>query len=221
MAIESNETSGVQQLIDKLREEGVEQGKGEADALLNEARHKATEMLDNARIEADTIAAEARREADRMKASGLDSLKLASRDVILSVKESFRAEFVSKIRQLVGHTMHDREFLEKLILAIAGRAVPHEDGKPIEVLLPDHPVTVEQLRQEPASTDDDSISQFALGLAADVLRDGITFASGHAGATGVSVRLIDEDVQIELTDETITELLMQHLLPRFRAIIGE
>jgi hypothetical protein len=33
------------------------------------------------------------------------------------------------------------------------------------------------------------------------------------------VRLVDEDVQIDLTESAISELLLRHMLPRFRALL--
>ena len=57
--------------------------------------------------------------------------------------------------------------------------------------------------------------------AADVLREGLTFGVSDEAAAGVTVRLLEEDVEIELTDETVTALLMEYMLPRFRAILEQ
>jgi hypothetical protein len=35
----------------------------------------------------------------------------------------------------------------------------------------------------------------------------------------VRIQLTQNDVQFELTDETITSLLMQYLIPRYRAVL--
>lgn len=220
MAEETVKSSGVQELIDRLREEGVAKGHSEAETLLAEARKESMQILDDAKRKADEMLADARRETEQMKKAGTEALRLASRDVLLSVRESFQEEFVAKVRQLVSHTLQDRSFLEKLILEIAGRAVPRDADKPIEILLPDEPATVDDLRRHPESLEEDTLSRFAMGLAGDVVRDGVTFATNRETGTGVCVKLVEDDVQIELTDETLTELLMQHLLPRFQAILN-
>ena len=46
---------GVQQLIDRLKSEGVEEGKQQAEALLTAAKQEAAAIVDAARAEADTI----------------------------------------------------------------------------------------------------------------------------------------------------------------------
>ena len=58
---EKERSSGVQELIDHLREKGVEEGKEQADQLVADARRRATEMLDKARREAEEILQHARR----------------------------------------------------------------------------------------------------------------------------------------------------------------
>jgi len=221
MSTEPKESSGVQELIDRLREEGVTKGQGEAEALLTESRKKSMQILDDARREADEILAKARSESERTKESGHEALRLASRDVILKLKESFHQEFENRVRRLVAHRLQDQTFLDRLILEIARRAVPEDEGKPMEVLLPGDAVTVEQLQGAAGKAEEGTLAHFVLGLAADVLREGLTFGVSDETSAGVKVRLLEEDVEIELTDETVTALLMEYMLPRFRAILEQ
>lgn len=48
-------SSGVEALIEQLRDQGVQRGREEAELLLKDARQKATQMLDEARHEAELI----------------------------------------------------------------------------------------------------------------------------------------------------------------------
>jgi V/A-type H+-transporting ATPase subunit E len=36
---------------------------------------------------------------------------------------------------------------------------------------------------------------------------------------GIRIRLVDRDVEIDLTDASVAALLLQHLQPRFRAFL--
>lgn len=214
------ESSGVQELIDRLRDEGVAKGRDEAEHLTTEARKQSMEILDQARQEAEEILDKARREAAQIKHSGDEALRLASRDVILRLKESFHQEFENKVRNLVGCELKDQGFLERLILEISRRSMPEEEGKAIEILLPAGDISNGNLANE-SSDKNEPLSQFVLGLAAEVLREGLTFGESESISTGVTIRLLEEDVEIELTDETVTALLMQFMLPRFRRILEE
>jgi len=219
MNSEHQPSSGVQELIDRLRQEGVEKGHDEAEAILAEARRKAEEILDEARAKADGVLHEARREADKMRISGEDALRLASRDAVLEFRESLSSEFTSKVRRLVSYTLQDQDFLQRLILEIARRAMPEDTGQRVELLLPNNLVTDEQLRGKPEEVAEGTLSHFVLGLAGDILREGLSFGVADDDTPGARIRLGDDDVEVELTDETISALLMQHLVPRFRAMM--
>ena len=218
MATDDTQSSGVQELIDQLEEQGVERGKQEADRILADARRRADATLQEATSEAEKILLHAREEAQRTKTAGEDALRLACRDAVLKLQEAIGEDFESKVRRLVSHTLGDQEFLRKLILAIAKKAMPDESDEPLELLLPESLVTLEELQANPEEIKEGTLSHFVLGLASDILREGLSF--GASGDTpGVRVRLVNDDVEIELTDQTITALLMKHLVPRFRAIM--
>ena len=57
------------------------------------------------------------------------------------------------------------------------------------------------------------------GLIGEDLRSGISVDLGNRQHGGITVRVVEERVEIDLTDEAISELLTQHLLPRYRAIM--
>lgn len=221
MATDTKQSSGVQELIDRLRDEGVSAGQSEADALLTEARKQSMTILDDAKREAEQLLADARAEAQKVEENGNEALRLASRDVILKLKESFHEEFQGRVRKLVAYDLKDRDFLKKLILEVAGRAMPADAGSGLQVLLPADEVTPEELSGSVADVKEGTLGHFVLGLAADVLREGLTFGVSDEAAAGVRVQLTDSDVEVELTEETVTALLMQFMVPRFRAILEE
>ena len=113
---ESAESSGVQELIDRLHDEGIAKGREEADELLSSARQKAAEILEAAKKEAAEIVSQAQEESERTRVGGEEALRLASRDAILTMTEHLQEDFVRQVRVLVGHAMHDTEFLRRLIL---------------------------------------------------------------------------------------------------------
>lgn len=210
--------SGVQELIDRLRDEGVAKGRSEADAMVAAARDEAARILDQAKREAEQTCSKARDEAEHLKQNAEEALRLAARDAVIALNEALRTDFIATVRRLVSHTMQDRSFLERLILEVARRAMP-DDAKNVEVLLPDDVVTYEELKKNPQDLAENSLSRFVLELSADVLREGLTFAPAEDERPGLRIRLKDEDVEIELTEEAVADLLMEHLAPRFRALM--
>ena len=216
---EEKRSSGVEELIRRLRDEGVAEGQGKAEELLDEARRRASEMLDLARQEAENVRQEAQREAKRTQTAGEEAVRLAVRDAILTLKSEITEQFAGRVRQLVAENLSDEGFLRQVILEVVRRATPDEATGPCEILLPSEVVGVEELRRKPEEVKEGTLSHFVLTLAGDMLRQGVTFGSSLNSAPGVRVQLAKQDVQIDLTDQAITELLLKHLLPRFRALM--
>ncbi len=210
------ESAGVQQLIDRLHQEGVSKGQTEAEALLVAARQQAAEILDKAKQEAETILANANEQAEQTRINGEGAIRLAGRDASLRLTEELREDFVRKLRSLVGHTLKDREFLKSLILEIARHSLPEsQKPQPLKVLV----LTEREVNHESAEQVRQELDEFVRSLSGEALRDGLTFDVDEHDSAGVRVQVVDDELEIDLTTETLTELLLQHLSPRFRAIM--
>ena len=219
MAEPAQESSGVQALIDRLREQGVEAGRSEGDRLVAEARDRAGQILAEARSEAEAIRDRARDDVDAERRAADEALKLAARDTVLALKQDMAARFAEEVKRLVALEMQDHTFLQRLILEVAGRAGESLPvGAPLEVILPREAVGVEELRAKPEAARDGTLTHLVLGLSRDMLRIGVELAVGDHRA-GIRLRLTDRDMQLDLTDEAVAALLLHHLLPRFRALL--
>ena len=214
------QSSGVQELIDRLRQEGVASGQSESERLQSEARIKAMKILDNAKLEAEQVLAKARAEAKSIEDNGKEALRLASRDVVLRVREAFYEEFKSRLNRLVKHKLSDQKLLEKMILELTAQNRP-SDNKQVQVLLPSAQISEADLTKEVANVQPGSLASFVLGLTADVLREGLSFDVTNDIDSGVKIQIVEDDVQIELSDKTITVVLLEYLVPRYRAIMQQ
>jgi V/A-type H+-transporting ATPase subunit E len=212
------ETSGVQQLIDRLSREGVAEGEQQAEQLLAAAREKATEIIEAAKGQAGEIVDKARQEADHFRVGGEEALKLACRDGVRDLASRLHEGFRGRLQELVKHHLQDTDLLKQMILEIAGKAKPPE-GAEVQVLLPPEAIGEEELKKRIKAGDEDALTQFAADMLGDEIRKGFTLQPGDSEQTGLRVRVVDENVEIDFTDEAITQLLAQHLLPRFRAVL--
>lgn len=219
MSADNSTSSGVQELIDRLQQEGVEKGQIEAEAVLSEARKQAMEIVDRARAEAAEIVRQANQEAEQTRASGRDAVRLAGRDAILHLTEELRKDFERKLLRLVDHRLRDVEFLERMILEVARRSMPADSGSQVEVLLSPEVASAEQLARSAEEVEPGTLNHFVLSLAGEALRDGLNFRVADDNVPGVRVQIVDDDLEIDLTADTLTHLLQQHLSPRFRNLI--
>ena len=212
------ESSGVEELIDRLRQKGIEEGQARADALMEETRLRAEQRLDDARHEAETLLRTARGEAEQTKRAGDEAVRLAVRDAMLRLKSEMVKQFADRVQRLVTKELHDRDFLKQLILEVGGRCAPAA-GQAAVLLLPEDVVGLEQLRRDPEEVKEGTLSHFVATVTKDILREGIELGTSDDHTAGIRIQLKDSDVEIELTDAAIAELLLRHLVPRFRAIM--
>lgn len=219
---ETQSSSGVDALIARLREEGVSAGRSQAAQIVTDAQRQAKQILDKAHAEARDRLETARREADAYRAAGDEALKTAIRDTVLSMKSDLMQRFSGDVRRLVSQQLADPEILQRMILEIAGR-VRDEAGvgpdDPLEIVLPETAVGLEELRNNPEELGKGRLTKFVLGLTGEMLREGVTFSASEDAKAGIQVKVEGKDVTLDLTNEAVADLLLQHLQPRFRAVL--
>ncbi|MGD8619880.1 MAG: hypothetical protein PVH54_11930 [Gammaproteobacteria bacterium] len=215
-------SSGVEALIERLRAEGVDMGRTAAAKIEEDARSRAAEIVRQAEERAARLVADARQESRMLQKGGEEALRIAMRDTVLHLKGQLMEHFSTEVRRLIAVAMDQEDFLRKLILEVAGRAREQtglDSGQSVEVLLPRALVGLEELRRKPLELREGSLSHFVLSVAGNVLAEGVTFGAAGDDARGIRLHLEGKNVQIELTDEAVASLLLQHLQPRFRAIL--
>ena len=65
------------------------------------------------------------------------------------------------------------------------------------------------------------LEKLVQGTTSVMLKSGIDLKinTEDKGEVGIKVRIVGEDIEMDLTEEAISELLMKHLQPRFRALL--
>lgn len=216
----SRASSGIEALIDKLKDQGVQKGRDEAAQILKDAQTEAELLLKQAQDEADQLKSKAQREVTQRRQAGEDALKMAARDLLLDVKESLARSFTDQVDRLTKQQVNTEEFMQRMILELVGRVREQSEldaAAKLEVLLPAQFIGLDELRRNASEYKEGRLSQFVQSLSADLLRDGVSFNS-HKGE-GIRVRLLDKEVEVDLTDKAIAQLLLLHLQPRFRALL--
>jgi V/A-type H+/Na+-transporting ATPase subunit E len=211
------ESAGVEMLIARLRDEGIAQGRSQAQALVTAAKQQAADIVAAAKREAEAIAVRANEEAKKLKAVGEDAIRLAMRDTMLSLEADLINEFQNKLQGLVKGMLEDPAFLQRLILEVAAKAAPSTERA--ELLIPTEIVSLEDLQRKPEEAKPGTLTHFVLSMGGGMLREGLSFGVTDGLEAGIRVKLVNENVQIDLTESAVSQLLLRHLLPRFRALL--
>ncbi|WP_242523225.1 hypothetical protein [Thiocystis minor] len=215
-------SSGVETLIERLRDEGVLAGRSEAERIEAEAKRQAARIVREAETRAQQIVETASQQAETLRKGGEEALRIAMRDTVLRLKAELSDRFSDEVKRLISAEMEQQAFLERLILEVAakGRAEAGLDaGQAVEIQLPKALISPEELRRDPLELREGSLSHFVLSLAGNILAAGVTFAVDQQESRGIRLSLKNKDVQIDLTDDKVAAILLAHLQPRFRAIL--
>ena len=213
--------AGVKALIDRLRNEGVSAGRSEADQIVAEAQTRANDLVAKAEAKARNMVDEAQKETEALKSAANDALEVAARDTMLNLRAQIASRLDDEVTRLLSEATADPEMLKQMIVEVAGRArrgANVDAEKKVEVILPETVVGVEELRQKPEELKEGTLTHFVLAAAGNVLRKGVEFSSAP-GFGGIKLRLVESNVEIDLTDQAIAGALLEHLQPRFRAVM--
>ncbi|MCL6271041.1 hypothetical protein M3P05_14005 [Sansalvadorimonas sp. 2012CJ34-2] len=219
MTVSNDQISvGVQELIEKLRTQGVSSGRTEGERLLENARQEAAEIVAQARKEAAAITAKAKKDAEFTIKSGEESLQLAGRNAVLDMKSYLLEKFSERIQEAVSKEMSDQGILKQMILEVAGRNSLKGESN-VEVVLPAKIVGVEDLRNNPEDQKEGTLAYFAARNGQEMLMDGVTFSVSEEQKSGITFRLNDKNIEVELDDNAVSTMLLSHLQPRFRVLL--
>ena len=191
----------LENLIEKIKKEGVEDAQRKADEILKKAEKEAASIVEDARKEAEKIQKEAERKIGQFQKNSELALQQANRDAQLLLKEKLMAMFDRVFKREVSGTLtHD--FVKELILNIVKTWAKKSEVE-IEVNEKDKK-KLEKLMFEGISKD---------------LKDAILVKPSPDMEHGFRVGMKGEDVYYDFSDESIAEMLKGFLNPRLNDIL--
>ena len=128
----------LQELTDRLYQEGLSKGKKEADDLLANARKEAEDIVAQARAEAEAIRADAEKRAVKIRTMVQGDIKMASTQAIAALKQQVENMVITKsVAQPVGAALSDQEFVKDLIkMVVRSFNASNPAGVALDVILP-------------------------------------------------------------------------------------
>lgn len=204
-------SSGVQELVQRLREEGVAAGRREAEQIVAAARAEASRILEDARQEAEAVTRATHATVETERQAARAALDLAWRDAMLQVREQLEVVFVRRLQSLIASSLREPEVLVELVVdALRHALVADQSPDRAQLMVP------ESSAQDPEATH--ALDTLAATLARDVLQGGVELVREQRAGAGVRIRLAERGIELAVTDETLAALLLERLLPRFRAL---
>ena len=195
----------LQELTDRLYNEGLSKGKQEGEELLAKAKVQADEIVAKAKAEAAAIVAAADKEAEDLKTKVQGDLKMAAAQSVAATKKDIETLVISKMTEgEVKNALTSAEFVKEVILAVA-KAFNTGDPTDLEVVLP------ETLKKD--------LETFVTSELTKVLKGGVQASFSKKIAGGFTIGPKDGGYFISFTDETFNALISEYLRPATKKIL--
>jgi V/A-type H+-transporting ATPase subunit E len=124
----------LQELLERIRSEGVETAKQQAEEIIRKAQSEALEIVNRAKKEAKEAQEEAARRIEAMERASRESLLQASRDAMIALKQSVQRLLDTAIRADVTAAF-DEKMAAQVIPEVL-KALALGQANDVEVLLP-------------------------------------------------------------------------------------
>lgn len=195
----------LQELTDKLYNEGLSKGKQEGAELLAKAKAQAEEMVAKAQAEAAQIVAAAQKQADEIKSKVASDIRMASNQSLSATRKDIEELVVSKMSaEAVKNALTSAEFVKELIQAVAGKFTT-EGPMDLALILP------ESLQKE--------LEPFVNNELSKILNAGVEASFSKKVSGGFRIGPKDGGYFVSFTDETFNELIAEYLRPATKKIL--
>ena len=195
----------LQELTDKLYNEGLSKGKQEGEEILAKAKVQAEEIVAKAKAEAAAIVAAANKDAEDLKTKVQGDLKMAAAQSVAATKKDIETLVVTKMTETeVKKALTSADFGKEVILAVA-KGFTTEDAADLELVLP------ESLKKE--------LEPFVTSELGKVLKGGVEASFTKKIAGGFTIGPKDGGYFISFTEETFNALISEYLRPATKKIL--
>lgn len=194
----------LQELIDKIRKDGVASATTSAQNIISEAEKKAASIISEAEEKADSIIKNAKIETGRMEKASEDAITQAGRNLIISFRDGINKE----LSALVGNGIakaYDKDLLKKLIPETVKAWVATPDTKELSVLL--SPKDLKALE-----------SGLKTALKSHISK-GLELKSDDSISSGFRIGAKDGSAFYDFSAESVAELFSSYLNPKITELM--
>ncbi len=197
-------TERIQELIDKIKDEGIQAAEAKGRDIEAQAQKRADEMIAQARKEAARIVSEAQAESQKAKDVVESALKQASRDMLLRLRKEITKTLESIMMKDLRESLSP-EVMAELIQKIASAYLNNAQDGDIQVAL--------------GGEDLKKLEQGFLNKLKSVLKQPLVLRSADNIRSGFTISFDQGKSCFDFTDESLAEFLGQYLNERVTEIL--
>lgn len=194
----------LQELIDKIKKDGVSVAKTSAEEIISDAEAQAKKIVSDAESQAEKILKNAKAETERMEKASEDAIKQAGRNLIISFRDSVASE-LSAIVQAETAKAYSTDLLTKLIPETVKAWGSNADATDVSVLL-----------------NEKSLKELETGLRAALkaeISKGLELKADNSISAGFRIGINNGEAYYDYSSDAVADLFSAYLNPRTAAIM--
>jgi V/A-type H+-transporting ATPase subunit E len=198
-------TDKVKKICEALKKETIDPAKKEADAIVHRAREEAARLIEEAKEEAKEVLREAKEKIQEERSVFQSSIHLAAKKSIAALKEEIEEKLFSReLSEVVKKAVSGPEVVAKLISAIV-KGIEEEGIKGDLRAFISKEVSVQDVN-----------ACLAEGILERLKGKSVEVGEVKGGA---EVKIVDQNITIDMSDEALKALLAKYIQEDFREII--
>jgi len=195
----------LQELTQKLYDEGLAKGKQDGEALLRKAQEEAEGIVKKAQEEAEAILAKARKDAEDFKVKVEGDVKMAASQAVQATRTDIENLVIAKVADCtVEKALAGEDYLKGIITAVAQKFSADEPAD-LALVLP------ESLKA--------GLEPFVKNELGKLLGKGVEAAFSKKVAGGFKIGPKDGGYFVSLTDDTFKDLIGSYLRPATKKLL--
>ena len=195
----------LQELTDKLYNEGLSKGKQEGEEILAKAKAQAEEIVAKAQAEAAQILAAAQKQSEEIKTKTASDVKMAANQSIAATRKDIETLIVGKMTdETVKKALSTPDFIKEIIKAVAEKFTT--DG-PVDLAL----ILPENLKKD--------LEPFVTKELATILKAGVEASFSKKVSGGFKIGPKEGSYFISFTEETFNQLISEYLRPTTKKLL--
>jgi V/A-type H+-transporting ATPase subunit E len=194
----------LQELIDKIKKDGIESASAETARLKGEAEAEAARIIAAAQKEAADIVSRGKADAERSEKAGIAALEQASRNLVLAFKGEIQT-LLDKIVAQAAASAYKEDALKTILPELLKAWVSKGGTDSLDLLL--------------SQADLDKLKSWATGTLAAELKKGAELKSDRNLGAGFRIANKDGSAYYDFSAESVAELLSAYLNPHLAEIL--
>ena len=196
----------LQELIEQIKKDGVEAAESQAEAILTAAKDEAEKIISDAKAQAEKLVADAKAENEKTVKSGEDALRQASRNLLISFRESVTKELNAILGESVS-SVYSSDALAGIIVNLVEGFKNNAAAEDITIVL--------------GSEDLKKIEDTVLSALKEKALFGVTLKANDNFDGGFRIAVNDGGAYYDYSAEAVTDMLSNYLSPKIAALMKE